>query len=124
MGAIETAMNWHYLPAIRDGATTDDWALVQVVYKLRSGDAGNSSYDYANKCIAPSVPTAPNGPVSTKERMDAARTAVAEFLTASESYQRCLRKIVEQIESQIAANERQKETVGKQYNDAVTPPRR
>lgn len=32
--AMETAMNWHYLPAIRNGDTAPDWALVQVVYKL------------------------------------------------------------------------------------------
>jgi len=32
--AIETAMNWRFVPAIRDGATASDWASVQVVYKL------------------------------------------------------------------------------------------
>jgi TonB family protein len=35
--AIETVMNWHYVPAVRSGAITDDWALVQVVYKLPEG---------------------------------------------------------------------------------------
>jgi TonB family protein len=35
--AIETVMNWHYVPAIRGGAIADDWALVQVVYKLPEG---------------------------------------------------------------------------------------
>jgi protein TonB len=32
--AIETAMNWHYLPAIRGGSTTSDWGNFQIVYKL------------------------------------------------------------------------------------------
>ena len=32
--AVETAMNWLYVPAIRGGATSSDWASVQVVYKL------------------------------------------------------------------------------------------
>jgi TonB family protein len=32
--AVETAMNWRYVPAIRSGAIAADWANVQVVYKL------------------------------------------------------------------------------------------
>lgn len=32
--AVETALNWRYVPAVRDGAVTADWAAVQVVYKL------------------------------------------------------------------------------------------
>ncbi|HEX3944763.1 MAG TPA: energy transducer TonB [Rhizomicrobium sp.] len=32
--AVETAMNWRYVPAIRGGAIAADWANVQVVYKL------------------------------------------------------------------------------------------
>ena len=32
--AVETAMNWRYVPAIHDGDTASDWATVQVVYKL------------------------------------------------------------------------------------------
>lgn len=35
--AIETALNWRYVPAIRGGAVRDDWAVVQVVYKLPDG---------------------------------------------------------------------------------------
>ena len=35
--AIETVMNWRFVPAIRGGSTTDDWALVQIVYKLPEG---------------------------------------------------------------------------------------
>jgi hypothetical protein len=112
-------MNWHYLPAIRGGATTADWALVQVVYKLRSDASNMSSSSAEPRCIAPSVPTVLNGTATTKEQMDEARTTVAEFLTASDSYQGCLRAIVKQVESQIASNQRQKETVGKDYNDAV-----
>jgi TonB family protein len=36
--AVETAMNWRYVPAIHDGDTASDWATVQVVYKLPAGE--------------------------------------------------------------------------------------
>jgi len=36
--AVETAMNWRYVPAIHGGDTTSDWATVQVVYKLPTGE--------------------------------------------------------------------------------------
>ncbi|MBV8798333.1 MAG: energy transducer TonB [Alphaproteobacteria bacterium] len=32
--AIETAMNWHYLPATRNGSSASDWGDFQIVYKL------------------------------------------------------------------------------------------
>lgn len=32
--AIETVMNWHYVPAVHGGDTASGWATVQVVYKL------------------------------------------------------------------------------------------
>lgn len=32
--AVETVMNWHYVPAVHGGGTASDWATVQVVYKL------------------------------------------------------------------------------------------
>jgi protein TonB len=32
--ALETVMNWHYVPALRDGDTVGDWTQVDVVYKL------------------------------------------------------------------------------------------
>jgi len=32
--ALESVMNWHYVPASRDGDTVGDWAQVNVVYKL------------------------------------------------------------------------------------------
>jgi periplasmic protein TonB len=32
--AVDTVMNWHFVPAIRDGAVASDWARVQVIYKL------------------------------------------------------------------------------------------
>ena len=34
--AMETAMNWHYVPAIRGGEATSDWGNFQIVYKLPS----------------------------------------------------------------------------------------
>jgi protein TonB len=36
--AVETAFNWHYVPAIRGGETASDWARVQVVYKLPASE--------------------------------------------------------------------------------------
>jgi TonB family protein len=41
--AVETALNWHYVPAIRSGATVADWASVQVVYKLPGASAATQS---------------------------------------------------------------------------------
>jgi TonB family protein len=32
--AMETAANWHYVPALHDGDTASDWATVQVVYRM------------------------------------------------------------------------------------------
>jgi TonB family protein len=32
--AMETAFNWHYLPAVHGGETADDWATVQIKYTL------------------------------------------------------------------------------------------
>jgi protein TonB len=32
--AMETAFNWHYLPALRGGDTAEDWATVQIKYAL------------------------------------------------------------------------------------------
>lgn len=32
--AVETALNWHYIPVSRSGASVSDWAAVQVVYKM------------------------------------------------------------------------------------------
>jgi TonB family protein len=41
--AVETALNWHYVPAMRGGATVSDWAAVQVVYKLPGESAATQS---------------------------------------------------------------------------------
>jgi protein TonB len=40
--AVETAANWHYVPALHDGDTASDWASVQVVYRM-PGQASNDS---------------------------------------------------------------------------------
>ena len=34
LAALETAMNWHYVPAQRGGDTVSDWTQVSVVYTL------------------------------------------------------------------------------------------
>jgi TonB family protein len=41
--AVETALNWHYVPAVRGGDTVSDWAAVQVVYKLPEGAAATQA---------------------------------------------------------------------------------
>jgi TonB family protein len=37
--AINTVMNWHFVPAVHDGDTVSDWATVQVVYQLSQSPA-------------------------------------------------------------------------------------
>jgi protein TonB len=32
--ALESVMNWHYVPAVRDGDKVTDWATVKVVFQL------------------------------------------------------------------------------------------
>jgi protein TonB len=32
--ALETVLNWHYLPGVRGGDTVSNWTQVNVVYKL------------------------------------------------------------------------------------------
>jgi len=34
IAALETAMNWHYVPAQRDGGPVSEWTQVSVVYTL------------------------------------------------------------------------------------------
>lgn len=41
--AMQTAYNWHYIPANRGGDTVSDWAAVQVVYKLPENAANASA---------------------------------------------------------------------------------
>ena len=32
--AVETVLNWHFVPATRDGDAVTDWATVKIVYQL------------------------------------------------------------------------------------------
>ena len=32
--AVESVLNWHFVPATRDGDTVTDWATVKIVYQL------------------------------------------------------------------------------------------
>ncbi len=32
--AVQTVLNWHYMPAIRDGDDVSDWTTVKIVYQL------------------------------------------------------------------------------------------
>ncbi len=59
--AVETAFNWHYVPAIRGGETASDWARVQVVYKLP--EAPQQASEDHQTCAQKS-----NGPWKTSSR--------------------------------------------------------
>ena len=59
--AVETAFNWHYVPAIRGGETASDWARVQVVYKLP--EAPQQASEGHQSCAQKS-----NGPLKTSSR--------------------------------------------------------
>lgn len=37
--AVETVLNWHFIPATRDGDTVTDWTTVKVVYQLPQAPA-------------------------------------------------------------------------------------
>ena len=40
--AVESVLNWHYLPATQGNQTVGDWATLQVVYKLPNDGAAPS----------------------------------------------------------------------------------
>ena len=91
-----------------------------------------------NQCVQPYAPTIPNGATATKEQMLSAQDEVKGFLAASDNYQECIildiknqrdalareqktldQTVADAANAQIAANQREKNRVGAEYNAAV-----
>ncbi|MBV8976801.1 MAG: hypothetical protein JO261_05955 [Alphaproteobacteria bacterium] len=100
--------------------------------------SAEEDYNYAPSCIAPQPPAPVDGHTATQPQLDAARAQVEDFMRVSDSYQSCLGRalggrqelaftthsnvpvaIVKQIERKANANQKDKERVGREYNDAV-----
>lgn len=92
----------------------------------------------AAACAAPAAPADIDGATATMEQVLAAKAAVAAFIASSDTYQTCLvddikarrdaakaakQKIPESearaVTDKINANQREKERVGKAFNNAV-----
>ena len=90
------------------------------------------------ECVNPVAPAAIDGSTATKEQMLAAHGDVLNFLKSSDDYQDCLDaaykeqkekaikdkkpldpQVAQQVDDEIAANQRMKEKVGAEYNAAV-----
>lgn len=103
-----------------------------------AADVQSEDESFAPHCTAPVPPPVIDGTKATQADLDAGKNAVNDFVSASDKYQRCLRKflggrqdmaqfaktsvptsVTKGVETRIAANQRQKEQVGKDYNDAV-----
>jgi hypothetical protein len=115
-------------------------ALVMAgAFPAAADEAGNDDANFAPHCTAPVPPPVIDGAKATQADLDAGKSAVGDFLSASDKYQRCLRKfyggkqdmaqfaktsvpnyITKGVETRIADNQHQKEQVGQDYNTAVT----
>lgn len=90
---------------------------------------------YSSRCVQPYAPTVPDGRTATKPQIDSAKNFVVQFIKDSDQYQDCLllelkteretaaRKgktfnpqIQTDITNMVAANQREKERVGAEYN--------
>jgi hypothetical protein len=93
-------------------------------------------FDYTPACSPPAAPTPVDA--TTQAQLDAAHDAVSAFMTASDSYQRCLGRalgarqdlaffaktnvpvvVTKQIDRKARDNQHQKEQAGRDYNAAV-----
>ena len=93
---------------------------------------------YQSRCVVPYAPSVPDGGIATKPQMNSAHTAVVGFIKQSDQYQDCLllelkmekqtaahkqktfdTQIETDIKKMIAANQREKERVGAEYNGAA-----
>ena len=91
-----------------------------------------------NTCVEPFAPTVPHGSSATKEQLLTARNEVTAFIKASDEYQQCIlldvqqqrdaarhdqktlpQEVEDRAKSRIDANQREKERVGKEFNEAV-----
>ncbi len=95
-------------------------------------------HDLRDNCDRPTPPPPLDGATATEVQLNASHDLVTAFLAASDHYQRCIRRFVGEREtlaysvqsvvpkwvyavaqSKIDANQKDKEVVGKGYNDAV-----
>lgn len=105
--------------------------LVSVALALLAAPA----YAYSSRCVQPYAPTVPDGRAATKAQIDDAKNLVIAFIKQSDQYQDCLlldlkterataaRKgkgfdpqIATDINNLVAANQREKERVGAEFN--------
>jgi hypothetical protein len=98
--------------------------------------APQDDFDYAPACSPPAAPAPVDA--TTQAQLDAAHDAVDAFMTASDSYQRCLGRalgarqdiaffaktnvpvvVTKQIDRKARDNQHQKEQAGREYNAAA-----
>jgi hypothetical protein len=91
-----------------------------------------------NTCVEPFAPTVPHGGNATKEQMLTARKEVTDFIKLSDQYQQCIildvqqqrtaaqhdgktvpQDVEDRAKARIDDNQRDKERVGKEFNDSV-----
>jgi hypothetical protein len=60
------------------------------------------------ECARPSPPTVVNGATATLEELQASKTAVTDFMVASDAYQTC---VIEELDAQRAADKAAKKKI-------------
>ncbi|MBV8975850.1 MAG: energy transducer TonB [Alphaproteobacteria bacterium] len=94
--AIETAANWHFIPAVVDGDLATSWTTIKIHYELPKPAAGRDFAETAQEhelnvaCGRPAAPPPVDGATATATQMDAAHQALNAYLDASQKYERCL----------------------------------
>jgi TonB family protein len=141
--AMEGVLNWRFVPGTSQGEVMSTWTTVKIVYRLPTEGAASSEvsvdldHDLRDECTVPVPPPPTDGATAPKEKMDANRDLVTAFVSASDRYQHCVRLYVGKREDlafsvhstvpkwvyvvaqhKIDLNQRDKEAVGKAFNDA------
>jgi TonB family protein len=143
--AVETVLNWRFVPAIEDGDTVTSWTTVKIHYALpQTAPPATASVDAVDEheindhCTRPAPPPVIDGATATEAQMVKALASLQDFVQASDHYQTCLRLYIggqedltmfvktsvpewkrKGVERKIAANQKDKEAVGESYNAAV-----
>jgi hypothetical protein len=140
---MDTAANWHYIPAVVDGDTATAWTTVKIHYELPQPTGAAPAlpadeHELNDHCARPVAPAAIDGAVATETELASARENLQGFLKASDRYQVCLRRYVggqedlamfvkttvpewirKGVETRIAQNQKEKEAAGARYNEAA-----
>jgi TonB family protein len=144
--AVQGVLNWHFIPATSEGDTVTAWRTVTIDYRVATSatvappaqSAAPVDHDIRDGCPKPTVPPSIDGRSSTDVQVDAQRELVNAFIRESDHYQQCIRRFIGQREDlafsvhstvpkwfydsaqqEIDANQKDKEAVGKAFNDAV-----